>query len=497
MIGFVASHAKVLRRAKEIPEIYEKYADMTESEVRDFMFPSFGGADAEAREYPDFKYVDKELLKHGVNIKLLWTEYCDRCRRESKMPLMYSQFCDLYRKHREKNRASMHIPRKPGEQTEVDWAGTPSHVTDRHTGEQIPAYIFVGVLSFSQYAYAEAFVDEGMESWISAHVNMFRFMGGVTMIIVPDNLRAGVSKSDRYTPEINRTYHEMAEHYNTAIVPARVRRPQDKPAAEGTVKLVTTWITAAIRNSKFFSIAELNRAIKEKLEALNNEPFQKKSGSRSEMFFLQEKMCLNPLPAAEYELAAWKKATVQFNYHITVDHMMYSVPYEYIHKKVDIRITKNVVEVFCGDTRICSHMRLRGHKGQYSTTAEHMPKDHREYLEWNGDRFVSWAEKTGVNAAAVVKSILASAKVEQQAYRSCMGLLKLADKYGMERLEAASRRALSFTPRPTYKIVKNILVTGQDKLPKDDDMGALGDGTETDIYGFMRGAEYYGGKTDE
>jgi hypothetical protein len=288
----------------------------------------------------------------------------------------------------------------------------------------------------------------------------------------------------------------MAEHYGMAVIPARPKHPQDKPAAEGAVKFVTTWITAAIRNSKFFSLAELNKAIMEKLNVLNNEPFQKKGSSRSEMFFLQEKAYLHPLPAAHYELAAWKKATVQFNYHITVDHMQYSVPYKYIHRKVDVRITKDVIEAFFGNIRICSHKRLYGHPGQYGTTTEHMPKDHQEYLEWNGDRFIAWAEKTGVNAAAVTRAILSAARVEQQGYRSCMGLLKLGDKYGIERLEAGCRRALSFTPRPTYKIVKNILVTGQDKLLDEDADDGGGDEGMTQ-YGFTRGAEYYGGTSDD
>jgi transposase len=464
---------------------------MTEAELRKYMFPDYGGGDTEIREYPNFDCVDKELQKHGVNIKLLWVEYCADCRQANKMPLQYSQFCDLYRKHRDKNRATMRIPRRPGEQTEVDWAGTPSYVTDRGTGEQIPAFIFVGVLSFSLYAYAEAFFNENMESWISAHINMWKHFGGVSTITVPDNLKTGVTKVDWYTPEINRTYHEMAEHYDTAIIPARVRHPKDKPAAEGSVKYVTTWITAAIRNSKFFSLEELNRAIRKKLDELNAAPFQKKQGSRSEMFFLQEKSYLHSLPATHYELAEWKKATVHPDYHITVDYMHYSVPYEYIGKTLDVRICKNVIEVFFGELRVCSHRRLYGHPNQYDTVTGHMPKEHQEYLAWNGDRFISWAKKIGPHTCATVSCILDAARIEQQAYRSCMGLLKLSDKYGMIRLEIACKRALSFTPRPTYKIVKNILVTGQDKLP--DEAGKSDENDSSDEYGFTRGSGYYGG----
>jgi transposase len=473
----------------------EALPGMTEAEIRGRLFPDYGGEDAGIREMPDYGYVDKELMKHGVNLKLLWTEYCAECRQREKMPLMYSQYCNHYRKYRERSRATMHIPRKPGEQAEVDWAGTPAHITDRDTGDLIAAYVFVGVLSYSLYAYAEAFMKRDMESWINAHVNMLSHFGGTTKMIVPDNLKTGVDRTDWYTPQINRTYQEMAEHYDLAIIPARVRRPQDKPGVEGSVKVVTTWITAALRNEKFFSLKELNDTIELKLRELNDRPFQKKEGSRSEMFSRQEKSFLHPLPATRYELATWKHATVQFNYHVSVDSMQYSVPYEYLRHKVDVRVTRDIVEVFYGEMRICSHKRLYGHPSQYSTVPLHMPKDHREYMEWNGDRFIKWAEKAGVNTTTVVRAIFASQKIEQQGYRSCMGLLKLGDRHGVDRLESACERALSFTPRPTYKIVKNILASGQDRIA-DEDMKHDEDASANE-FGFTRGAGYYGGKKND
>jgi len=281
----------------------------------------------------------------------------------------------------------------------------------------------------------------------------------------------------------------MAEHYDTAVIPARVRKPKDKPNAEGTVGIISTWVIAALRNQKFFSLQELNKAIKEKLQIFNSKPFQKKEGSRLSVFLEEEKPMLLPLPATPYELATWKVATVQFNYHISIDKMHYSVPYEYIKHKVDVRVTRNIIEVFYHNHRICSHPRLYGRMGQYSTNEAHMPEDHKSYVQWNADRFISWAQNVGTNTTITIKAILSSHKVEQQGYRSCMALLKLADKYSFARVEAACKKALSYTPNPSFKSVKTILSTGQDKVTEEQP-------TKTNInsagHGFTRGADYYG-----
>ncbi|RKL61263.1 IS21 family transposase [Thermoanaerobacteraceae bacterium SP2] len=480
---------KVLDRAKELNITWPLNQEMTDGELEKMFFPK--PAVSPERHYPDLEYIHKELMKDGVTLKLLWTEYCEECRRSNELPLMYSQFCYHYQKFAETKRASMHIPRKPGEQIEVDWAGQTASIVDQDTGEIIPAYVFVAVLSYSQYAYVEAFLSQDQESWISAHVNMYRFFGGVTRILVPDNLKTGVEKPSWYTPVINKTYHELAEHYDTAVIPARVRKPKDKPNAEGTVGNISTWIIAALRHQKFFSLQELNKAIKEKLESFNSKPFQKKGGSRYSVFLEEEKPFLMPLPATPYELAVWKIATVQFNYHISVDKMHYSVPYEYIKHKVDVRVTCNVIEVFYNNHRICSHPRLYGRPGQYSTNEAHMPEDHQSYIKWNADRFISWAQKIGPNTTITVKSILSSQKVEQQGYRSCLALLKLADKYSVLRLEAACKRALSYTPKPSLKSVKTILSTGQDKVTDEQPTKMSIDSAQ---YGFTRGADYYGRK---
>jgi hypothetical protein len=260
---------------------------------------------------------------------------------------MYSQFCFHFQKFAEQERATMHIPRKPGDRIEVDWAGDKLYIVDRDTGEAIPVYLFVGVLPFSMYAYAEGCLRMDMENWIHVHVNMFQYFGGSAVMLVPDNLKTGVDHAgDWYTPQINRTYRELSEHYNTAVVPARVRKPKDKSGAEGTVGVVSTRIIATLRNRKFFSLEELNRAIWQKLDEHNQMPFTKREGSRYSVFQSQEKAFLHKLPTAQFELAQRKVATVQYNYHISIDKMQYSVTYEYIKHKVNVRLTQNMVEVF-------------------------------------------------------------------------------------------------------------------------------------------------------
>ena len=379
--------AKVTKRAEEIHLSWPLDFEMTDHVLEEMMFPK--EKSATNKRMPDFEYIRKELLRNGVNKKLLWVEYCEECRMNNDEPLMYSQFCYYIQKNEEKRRATMHIPRKPGEQIEVDWAGDPAHIIDPDTGEITDAWLFVGVLTYSQYAFVMAFINERTDNWIKAHTKMFEFFGGVTPILTPDNCTTAVnhSKSDWYTTELNTTYHEMAEHYNLAIIPARVRKPKDKPNAEGSVGHISTWITAALRNEQFFSLAELNVAIREKLRTYNANKFQKKDCSRLSLFLGEEQPLLAPLPATPFEVAEWKIATVQFNYHIAVDKMYYSVPYQHIKNKVDVRITDTTIEIFYKHNRIASHRRLSGRPGMYSTVTEHMPEDHQKYLEWNGERF--------------------------------------------------------------------------------------------------------------
>jgi len=477
--------SKVCRAAETQNISWPLNETMTDAVLENILFPR--EKTATNKRMPNYDYIRRELQRKGVNKKLLWIEYCEECRQCGEEPLMYSQFCYHIQQEEQKRRATMHIPRKPAEQIEVDWAGDHASIIDPDTGEITDAHIFVGVMTYSQYAYVEAFINEKERAWITAHIHMYDFFGGVTKILVPDNTATAVNhkKSDWYSKELNTTYHEMAEHYNTAVIPARVRKPKDKPNVEGSVGKISTWIIAALRNETFFSLAELNKAIREKLKTFNARPFQKKEGSRLSLFLGEELPLLAPLPATPFELAEWKQATVQFNYHIAIDRMYYSVPYQYIKNKVDVRITETTVEVYYNHSRIASHRRLYGRPGQYKTVTEHMPPEHQEFLEWNGDRFRRWAKQLGPNTYEVINAILTSGRVEQQSYSACMGLLKMASKYSDEKLEAACEKALSYTSQPSYKGVKNILINMKDEPSKKPE--------PSNQYGITRGARYYGG----
>lgn len=473
-----------LQRAASHGLDWQSTESLSDQELSAKLFPPAGGKFG--YKMPDCELVHRELAKSGVTLQLLWFEYCDKCRDAGEIPYQLTQFKKHYRDYVIKSKATMHINRKPGEIMEVDWAGQTAELIDTDTGEEIDAYVFVAVLPYSGYAYVEAFLSQNQEAWITAHVNAYGFFGGVTRILVPDNLKTGVVKNSKTETVLNKTFQELAEHYGTAVIPARVRAPKDKPTVEGAVGNISTFILAAIRSQRFFSLRELNAVIREKLHAFNHKPFQKKEGSRASVF-VEERTFLLPLPKNAFELASWKIATVQYNYHVSVDGQFYSVPYEYIKRKVDVRLTRNVVEVIFEGIRVCSHVRLHGRQGQYSTQEAHMPPNHQQYTQWNGDRFRKWAAKIGENTTTIVETILTGYKVEQQGYRACMALLKMADTYTPERLETACGRALSYTPRPSYKAIQAILKSGQDKISEKSAAPS-----DPSPFGFTRGADYYG-----
>jgi transposase len=488
--------SEVLARANQNEVAWPLPEDLADADLQLLLFPERAQSSPQLRKIPDCEQIHRELAKSGVTLSLLWSEYCEACRLSQEIPLKYTQYCNYYRKYAAVTKATMHIQRKPGEQMEVDWAGQTAAIVDHDTGEMLTVYVFVAALSSSQYAYVEGFLSQNQESWIAAHVHAFSHFGGVPKILVPDNLKTGVEKSSWYSPVINKTYHEMAEHYGTAVIPARVRKPKDKPSVEGAVGIISTWIIAALRHQTFFSLTELNEAISAKLTEFNRRPFQKKPGSRQSTFLDEEKHLLLPLPAFAYELATWKIATVQFNYHISIEHMHYSVPYEYIKHKVDVRVTKGVVEIFFNQHRICSHPRLYGRPGQYHTVEDHMPDKHKQFVQWNAERFLSWAQNVGPHTATAIRAILAHHRVEQQGYKACMGVLKLADKYSLYRLEAACSRALSYTPNPSYKNISTILKTGQDTIVEETHAteNPMRDESNNQ-HSFTRGANYYGRKS--
>ena len=478
----------VLKRAGETSLEWGSAKDLSDKEITDRLFPP--GLQKPCYKMPDYGEIHKEMGKNGVTLSLLWAEYCSQCRETGEIPYQSTQFNKYYRDYVIKNNATMHLDHKPGEIMEVDWAGQNVCITDTDTGASIKSYVFVAVLPYSGYAYVEAFISQNQESWTTAHVNAYKYFGGVTRILRPDNLKTGVTSVSKSETVINRTYLELAEHYGTAVIPARPRSPRDKATVECSVGIVSTWILASLRNIQFLSLHELNEAIAEKLIEFNNKPFQKKEGSRAAAFS-EEKIFLLPLPPHPYELATWKIATVQYNYHISTDHHNYSVPYEYIKRKVDVRLTTNMVEIFFEGNRIASHRRLYGHINQYSTNEGHMPPNHKNYVSWDSERFIRWAEKIGENTAAVIRLLLSRYRIEQQGYKSCMAMLKLADKYSAIRLEASCEKALSFTSCPSLKNIQAILISGQDKLTQETEKNEDAAKEKTEQYGFTRGAGYY------
>lgn len=459
---------------------------LTNRDIEVLFYPE--RATNEGRKLPDYEYIHKELARPGVTLSLLWAEYCVKCEQENTIPYQHSQFNEKYHAFAASKKATLRIKRKPGEVMEVDWVGDTLKVFDVAVGAELNAYVFVACLPCSMYGYAEAFPDMKSNHWIIAHVHAYSHFGGVTRILVPDNLKTGVIKNTRTELILNRSYYEMAEHYGTAIIPARPVKPKDKPTAEGTVKVIETWILAALRNRKFFSFEDLNKAIVERLNEFNAKPFQKRKRSRLSAFLEEEKEFLMPLPASPYETAVWSTATIQPDYLITVGDCKYSVPYEFIGKKVDIRTTENSIEVFYHNNRIASHVRK-----EYSPNPvyvpEHMPESHRKYLAYSTELFLDWGENVGVSTLLVVKNFLYMHKVEQQGYKPCTSLMKLADKYSTERLEKACEKALRYTPGPSLKNITTILKNGQDKVPVVETKRS----DKSSSYGITRGASYFKG----
>ena len=315
--------AHVITKATEKGIRWEAAAGLSNNELVERLFPVV--KKRPVYKIPDWNYIHREMAKSGVTLSLLWAEYSEQCRQSGEIAYKKSQYYKYYSDFIQKTKATMRIAHKPGEIMEVDWAGQNACIRNTDTGEPIKAYIFVAVLPYSGYTYVEAFLSQNQQAWIQAHVNAFKHFGGVTRILVPDNLKTGITKHTRHETVINKSYQELAEHYRTVVLPTRVRSPKDKATVERNVGIISTWIIAALRNQQFLSLWELNTAIRSNLTEFNAKPFQKKEGSRLTVFE-EERLFLIPLPEQHYELAEWKIATVQFNYHITVEGGNYSVP---------------------------------------------------------------------------------------------------------------------------------------------------------------------------
>lgn len=464
---------------------YPDIINMNDLELTQFFNERPGAKKDEDYVMPDYETLSKELSRPGVTMQLLWEEYYDECTFSKKQGYKLTQFKKYFNEYLSQHEFTSIIHHKAGERIEVDWTGTKVRWSDPDTGEIQYGYLFVSVLSFSGYAFAYACPDMKTESWINAHNLMYQYFGGVTQILVPDNLKTGVIKHTKDEIILNKTYSDMADYYGTTIIPTRVKRPKDKPLVENTVGKLTTYIIAKMRDYQFFTIDEYNEQLLIELNKFNNKPFQKKEGSRFTVYETIEKNTLLPLPDKPYEICSWKKAKVQSNSHISFQKCYYSVPYELIGKEVSLKIFASYFEIYYSNQLVCKHNIMHGRVGLYSTDESHMPPNSSSYGEWNSTRFINWAKTKGPSTYQVISLLFENCKVEQRYYRTAHSILKLADSYSDQRLENSCELALKLFSRPSYKNIKNILITNQDVCQSTEK------NNEKKTGAFLRGGNYY------
>lgn len=410
-----------------------------------------------ARPLPDWAEVHRELRRPDVTLQLLHLEY----KEQAPDGYQYSQFCRHYRRWQRHLDVVMRQEHRAGEKLFVDFAGQTLPIVDPATGVTSRAQLFVAVLGASNYTYAEVVPSQELPHWIACHVHAFEFFGGVPEIVVCDNLWSGVKHAHRYEPDLNATYQEMASHYGCVVIPARVRKPRDKAKVEAGVLIAERWILASLRKHTFFSPGAANSAVRARTGWLNQRPFKKLPGSRQSLFEDLERPVLRPLPARAYEYAEWEQAKVSIDYHLEVDRHYYSVPYQLVGERCDVRLTVTTVEVFFRHRRVASHR--RSHQPyRHTTDPSHMPDSHRRHLEWTPSRIIRWAESAGPSAAALVDGIMRSRPHPEQGFRSCLGIIRLGARYGDDRLEAACARALALRAF-SYRSVESILRNGLDR----------------------------------
>ena len=478
-LGTVSEYVGRVRRAGLV---WPLPADLDDTALEARLFvPAAPGRE---RAAPDLVGIHRELKRAGVTLHLLWEEY----REAYEDGYGYSQFCEIYRRWARKLKPSMRQHHRAGEKTFIDFSGKRPHLVDRRTGEEVPVELFVAALGASGYTYAEAVPTQQLHEWVGAHARMADYFGGSTQVWVPDQLKSAVTQHCRYEPGINRTYQELAEHHGAVVIPARPRKPKDKAKVESMVLVAQRWILARLRNRTFFELAELNEAIWELLEQLNSRPMQKLEVSRRELWEQLDRPALAPLPAAPYEVGEWKTCRVNIDYHIDVERRFYSVPYQLVGEEVEARYTASTVEICYKNNRVASH--ARRYNREPATLVEHMPSSHRAHAEWTPSRLIRWAEKTGKATGRLVAGILRSRPHPEQGYRACLGIMRLGRHHGDERLEAACARAERLRSY-SYRTVKNILASAQDRLPLEDEQPAP---APTPSHHNIRGPQYYASK---
>lgn len=485
------SISNVNRIAKELGITYHDVKDKTDNDVYHMFFPD-KFSNENMYKLPDYTTVHSELKRTGVNLKLLWQEYKDECNKSDEISMGYSKFCDGYGEHVSKNSLTNHLRHKPGIVCEVDWSGPGLSIVDPATGEVYKVYLFVATLPYSQYSYVEPCLDMKQNTWLKCNVNMFEYFGGSTVRIICDNLKVGVTSHPRQGEIIlNEKYEEFGNHYFTAITPAPVRRPKAKASVEGTVGKIATAIIAKLRNQVFYNIDEVKIAVSEKLSAFNDAPFQKREGSRSSVFQEMELSTLRPLPLIPFEIAQWVYGhKVHHDCHVAYKNNRYSVPYKYVSKKVDLKVTDKFIEVYYKSERLCSHKKYPEYvKNKWSTSTEHMP-DRFHQAEWDDVRIRNWASTIGVHTSEVINRIFEGVRIKEQGYNSALSVLKLSKAFSNERLEKACEMALEKVHSPRYRNLKAILSSNQDQvyLEKKDKSHKAPD---KKTMGYVRGAEFY------
>ncbi len=479
-VGHATVH-DVVTRAEMAGLSWPLPEDLDEAALEARLYPSpLGRHD---RAVPEFARLYRELKRRGVTLELLWQEYR---QQHGEHGYGYSRFCDLYREWRGQLDVVMRQEHRAGEKLFVDFAGMTMEVVDQRTGEVRECPIFVAALGASSFTYAEACEAQDQLSWIEAHIHTYEYIGGVTTLTVPDNLKAAVTRPDLYEPELNPAYREMADHYGTTIIPARVRHPRDKAKVENAVQQVERWVLAPLRHQTFFSRAELNRALRERLDWLNDRPFSRLEGSRRSWWQELDRPALQPLPRTRFERPEWKNVGVNIDYHFEFDHHCYSVPHPLVGTRVEVRATTSIVEAFHNGRRVASHLRSRI-RGGFTTDPAHRPASHRRYAEWTPSRLIRWAQTIGPHTAAVVEEILRRKPHLEQGFRSSLGLIRLGKRYSAERVEAACQRALAIAS-PSYRSVRSILKHGLEQQPLP--LRAEPECVPTD-HENIRGPEYY------
>ena len=440
---------------------YQGVMDMTDTEVAELFEKGNKKAnpmyESLSKEFP---FYEKELARVGVTLYLLWEEYKERFPDG----FSYSRFCHHYKMWENKLKAGMHIEHKAGDLIYADFTGKKMHYFDTDTGEAIAVEIFITILGASQLIYVEAVKSQKLEDWIWANENAWRYYGGATRGICPDNLKAAVTKACNYEPLLNETYDDLARHYNTVILPTRPGKPKDKALVENAVRIIYQRIFAKLRNQQFFSLGELNQAIWEALEEINNATFQRRDISRRQLFNEIEKNQLQSLPATRYEIRHHQVSKVEFHHHVYLreDKHYYSVPHQHTGSKVKTLYTDRTVEIFRDNVRIALHQRDRKPYG-YTTDKAHMPPEHQFIDGWDTGRFIKWASKMGGSVEGFIKCLLDSKEHPQQAFKSCLGVLKLSKEYSPGDLEIVCGRALEFNSI-SYKFIKNSLRNNTHKL---------------------------------